>query len=87
MCRFYSTKDGIGYTRLCYKTGRRGERIKGPAIPEGKRHVTGIGRRAAAVPGAERVATHCIRCGRNWHVARFGPTCDNCLKQGIEVAQ
>ena len=76
MCRFYSTREG-GYTRLCYRTGRRGERVSGNVIPEGKHHVVGSGRRTTRTVEVER----CKKCECVWHVKRYGPICDNCLTQ------
>ena len=77
MCRFYRTKQGPGYTRLCYRTGRRGERIPGNAIPPGKSHVMHGSLRRAVSPDS-----YCRRCGRRWHVERFRPVCDPCLTKG-----
>ena len=42
MCRAYVTKNGT-YTRLCYRTGRRGERIAGRI--EGRHYKSGYSKR------------------------------------------
>lgn len=75
MCRVYETLDGP-YTRLCYRTGRRGERLTGRLVEPGGHYRTlyartrNRGSRPAAKP------RRCTTC--NGPVSRHDTVCSLC---------